>query len=188
MEVVEDRIDPSLLQPYEALGQGLQNEYIQIPAGDEINRAIHSQALQAAENHSANLQRRYSEPYNESWQNVYRQQTAEIQNLRAELRARKETSMDDKQFQQILEIQKLSVSSLREQKDKTVLDKLAGKTSKKLMEYLLTGFHLSEDLAKAWGPIFAQVDEEEDPVTITNVTEVNMALKEQSKLLEDFNN
>ena len=111
MEVVEDRVDPALLQPFnvqaEALGQGLQNEYIQIPAGDEIDRAIQSQALQAASSQSAYLQRRYSEPYNELWQDAYKQQTAEIQNLKAELRARKEASMDDKQFQQIIKLTSL---------------------------------------------------------------------------------
>ena len=72
---------------------------------------------------------RYSDPNSDSWTAAFNQQASELQNLKLEL---KEATLDEKQYRQLLEIQKLSVSALRQQKVKLTLDAMSSKTSKKV--------------------------------------------------------
>ena len=55
------------------------------------------------------------------------------------------------------------------------------------MNNLLKGFHLIEDMNNIWSSVFSK-EEENKPVTVINIKEVNTAFKQQSKILEDFNN
>ena len=122
-----------------------------------------------------------------NWQAAFNIQAAQLAQLQAEMTVRREQGMDSMQYEQLMLIQQEAVKALREQKDKTLLDKMKNKTNRRLLEYLLNGQHLVEDVNLLWKGVFDEETSRENPITIANLAKVNKAFIKQSELLSGFN-
>ena len=184
---IGDQIDPEGLgdaNAQENLG-GLGEQAVLLGLGPGDLNQVFQAGIDPQGAPTITLERQSSDPSVESMMAAFQQQAIQLENLKIEFKARKEASMDTQQYEQLLEVQKVAVSALREQKVKLVLDEMGNKMSKRLMGNLLKGIHLVEDLNNLWSSVFSKEDEIE-PVKVTNIAEVNSAFKKQSKLLESF--